>query len=91
MRYEDLEFRKNSGARNSEIVAWSPYPDSDRGEEFCFTLLWWKKDKEGYYIEYVGSRPLEYSHPDRLLHMLRYGQSVLDAEYKFMEGVNKNG
>jgi hypothetical protein len=86
MRYEDLEFRNISG-RRPEIVAWQPSPDSDRGEEFCYTLLWWKTDSEGYYIEFVGPRPLNYDNQDRLLKMMKYGQAVLDAEFNLMDGV----
>jgi hypothetical protein len=85
MRYEDLEFRRNKDGRDAEIVAWQPSLDSDRGEEFCYTLLWWKKDKEGYYIEFVGNRPLKYKGQERLMRIMRYGQAVLDAEYFFME------
>jgi hypothetical protein len=85
MRYEDLEFRRNKDGRDAEIVAWQPSLDSDRGEEFCYTLLWWKKDREGYYIEFVGNRPLKYKGQERLMRMMRYGQAVLDAEYFFME------
>ena len=86
MRYEDLEFRNMVG-RHPEIVAWNPYPDSDRGEEYCYTLLWWKKDSEGYYIEFVGPRPLEYHDQQRLFKMMKYGQAVLDADFNLMESL----
>lgn len=84
MRYENVEFRQ-LGNRHPELVAWKPYPDSDRGEAFCYTLLWWKKDSEGYYIEFVGTRPLEYDDQETLFKMMKYGQTVLDAEFKLME------
>ena len=84
MRYEDLEF-SNMAGRHPEIVAWQSHEDSSRGEEFCYTLLWWKKDKEGYYIEYVGDRPLKFHDSGRLMKMMKYGQAVLDAEFRLME------
>ncbi len=83
MRVDNLEFRRNDSSRSPEIVAWNTN-DSLAGE-FCYTLLWWKKDREGYYIEFVGARPLEIDDQASLLKMMKYGQAVLDAEFKLME------
>jgi hypothetical protein len=86
MRLENLEFRHNgTSPRDPEIIAWLPQLDSSRGEEFCYTLLWWRKNREGYYIEFVGDRPLKIDEQSLLLKMMKYGQAVLDAEFNLME------
>jgi hypothetical protein len=85
MRVDNLEFRNMGGTRSPEIVAWKSYEDSSRGEEFCYTLLWWKKDREGYYIEFVSDRPLNEDNQETLMKLMKYGQAVLTAEFKLLE------
>ena len=85
MRLDNLEFRQIGGARPPEIIAWNVYEDSSRGEEFSYTLLWWKKNSEGYYIEFVGDRPLKEDNQETLMKLMKYGQAVLDAEFKLWE------
>jgi hypothetical protein len=74
VRYKDLEFRQKDG-RDPEIVATKPC---------CFTILWWKRDKEGWYIEFVGARPLDQDMND-VWNLMRYGQAVLDAQFRLEE------
>lgn len=76
MRYKNLEFRQKDG-RDPEIVVIEPH---------CYTILWWKRGKEGWYIEFVGSRPLELDliRAD-VWNLMRYGQSVLDAQFRLEE------
>jgi hypothetical protein len=78
MRLENIEFRQLGEGRNPEIVQWNPKGTSD---EYCFTLCWWGRDKEGYSLEFIGSRPFEYDCTERLWQLLRYGQKVLDAQF----------
>lgn len=73
MRYKNLEFRQKDG-RDPELVVWLPSFAS------CYTILWWKRDKEGWYIEFVGARPLDHDMED-VWKMMRYGQSILDAQF----------
>lgn len=80
MRVDDLEFRRN-GLSNAEIVRWQVQGE----KEFCYTLLWFKKDDEGYYIEFVGARPLEIEDRGTLWKLMDYGQAVLTAEYKLWD------
>jgi hypothetical protein len=82
MRFEDFEFRRNLNndlKTYPEIVKWVTYSYDD---EFCFTLLWFKRDSDGWYIEFVGDRPLKEENREELWKLMEYGQAVLDAELK---------
>lgn len=83
MRYKNIEFRQLCGDRPAELVAWNQ--EDTLAGEFCYTLLWWRKDNEGYYIEFVGDRPLQHEDQESLFKMMKYGQSVLTAQYRLME------
>lgn len=88
-RIGNLEFRwsKTLGRETTfypEIVCWKKW---DSIEESCYTLLYWKRDSEGWYVQFVGSRPFEddeWDH-DMLWALMRYGQSIADAEFKIEE------
>lgn len=82
MRINNLEFRRNGEKRSPEIIKWSV---NNTGTEFCFTLLWYIKGREGWEIQFVGDRPLHETEPIELFELMRYGQTVLDAETKLME------
>lgn len=79
MKYRNLEFRQTDG-RDPEIVVWVNHKE----EPYCFTILWWKRDKEGWYIEFVGSRPLDEDMAN-VWNLMRYGQAVLDAQFRLEE------
>jgi hypothetical protein len=81
LRKGNLEFRRNKEDRQSEIVRWAQNGD---GTEYCYTLLWYQQDEEGYYIEFVGRRPFD-DNSDNLWEIMEYGQEVLDAEFKLEE------
>ena len=78
LRKGNLEFRRNREGRPAEIIRWAKNGD---GTEYCFTLLWYKKDKEGYFVEFVGRRPFD-DDSESLWEMMEYGQDVLDAEFR---------
>lgn len=82
MRVDNLEFRRNQTGREAEIVFWNTNGD---GREYCYTLLWYKRDREGYYIEFVGRRPLDRKFDNALWALMEYGQDVLDAEFRLSE------
>jgi hypothetical protein len=78
LRIADLEFR-HTEQRRPEIVAWN----SPKAEpEYCYTLLWWRRDAEGWQCEFVGRRPFDFSDQGKLWALMCYGQDVLDALYK---------
>ena len=81
LRKGNLEFRRNKEDRQSEILRWGQNSD---GIEYCWSLLWYRQDKEGYYIEFVGRRPFD-DDSDNLWELMEYGQEVLDAEFKLEE------
>ena len=81
LRRGNLEFRRNQEGRPAEIVRWAKNGD---GTEYCWTLLWYRQDKEGYFVEFVGRRPFD-NNSDNLWEMMEYGQEVLDAEFKLEE------
>lgn len=78
LRRGNLEFRRNHEGRPAEIIRWAKNGDDT---EYCFTLLWYQKYKEGYYVEFVGRRPFD-DDSESLWEMMEYGQEVLDAEFK---------
>jgi hypothetical protein len=83
-RIDNLEFRMLREDRAAEIVCWVTNGD---GKEYCYTLLWYRKDREGYYIEFVGRRPLDHKFDNTLWALMEYGQDVLDAEFRLTEAI----
>jgi hypothetical protein len=81
MRLKNLEFRHSEG-RQAEIVQWS---SDSTGKEFCFTVLCYERDSEGYHIYFVGDRPLQYEDEEIMFAMMKYGQAVMDAKWKVEE------
>ena len=81
MRIGELEFRQAlEGTRMPEIVRWQTWPE---GKEYCYTLLFWEKDREGYYIYFIGGRPLDKDIDQAdLFKLMRYGQAILDAKWE---------
>jgi hypothetical protein len=84
MRLGNFEFVRNAGHdRDPEIVFWDR---NDDGVSFRYTILWFRKDSEGWHIEFIGDRPLRVDDRDGILFdMMKYGQAVLDAEYRLVE------
>jgi len=83
MRYKNVEFRPATENRNAEIVAWNYSESLDK--ETCFTLCWIKADKEGYYIETVGDRYVEYEDMEVLNHVAKYALRSLNVQFEFEE------
>lgn len=82
MRFEEFEFRhnlNNEAKFDPEIVQWHT---RENGTEFCFTILWFKRGSEDWYIEFVGDRPLKAENREALWKLMEYAQTVLDAEFK---------
>lgn len=57
IKYKDFEFRTvnkfltlKGQLSTVELVKWN-------GDN-CYTLLYWVKDDDGYYIKFVGDRPI---------------------------------
>ena len=83
MRYKNVEFRPAAENRSAEIVAWTLCEIIDK--ETCFTLCWIKADSEGYYMETVGNRYVEYEDMEVLNHVAKYALRSLNVEFEFKE------
>jgi hypothetical protein len=79
MRVGDLEFRRIEN-REAEIVGWR-MPDM---KEYCFTIAFFKKDSEGYYMETVGNRLVD-EDPVAFHKLMKYAFTVLNAEFDLLE------
>lgn len=75
----ELEFRLNGDGRDPEIVKKIKMED---GANSCYTLLFWRKDKEGYSIETVGGRIFDEGVDSaELMKLMKFGQKVLEAKF----------
>jgi hypothetical protein len=79
MRIENFEFRKLEN-RDAEIVAWNK---QESGKEYCYTIAFFNKDKEGYDMRTVGDRILVDDY-DTLHKLIKYAFTVLHAEFELM-------
>jgi len=80
VNYQDLEFRCLPN-RDPEIIRWKVTAD---GMPYCYTVLWFRRDSEGYNIEFVGTRPFDIDQ-DLIWKMMRYGNDVLEARVRLEE------
>ena len=93
MRYNNVEFRqsempdshghKTDEDRPNEIIAWVYNEKTDK--ETCYTICWLKADKEGYYMETVGNRYVEYEDMEALNHVTKYAMRTLNTQFEFEE------
>lgn len=84
-RIENLEVRScgehlfSDGEHNrAEIIQWDKNTDKT---EYCFTLAYWHKDKEGYNLLFVGGRPFSVD-GELFMKIAKQGQCILDNEFK---------
>ena len=94
MRYNNVEFRqpglvdshgyKTDEDRPNEIIAWI-YDDLWKNKETCYTICWLKADKEGYYMETVGNRYVEYEDMEALNTLTKYAMRTLNTQFEFEE------
>ena len=67
-----------------DLVKW----DKSGDKPYCFSLAHWTRDKEGYELTFVGSRPFD--HIDKedvpiLWTVLKQAQAVLDLFFEEVE------
>ena len=61
------------------------------GKPYTFSIAYWKRDKEGYYLHFVGARPFLYVDESRvpeLWEAMQEAQKVLDAWFDDSEAMN---
>ena len=72
-----------------DLVKWQT--DSS-GNRSCFSVAYWKKDNEGYYVHFVGSRPFEHIEPEDLevvWKAMNVAQKVLDGWFDLEYMINE--
>jgi len=61
---------------NLHICLW------DEKGEYKWTIAYWKKDKEGYFLVFVGNRPLEKRVKwKKLKAIIKQGQAIADKRF----------
>jgi hypothetical protein len=80
MKRGNYEFRRLE-KRDAEIVRWIT---DDTEKPYCYSILFWNKEKEGFEVGFVGDRPIR-EDLNEFWPLLVYGQKVLDAEFKLMQ------
>jgi pyruvoyl-dependent arginine decarboxylase (PvlArgDC) len=83
MRYKNVEFRPARDMRHAEIVA-CVYAESTDTENYI-TLCWLKGSCEGYYMETIGNRYVEYEDMETLNHVAKYAMRSLNVQFEFEE------
>ena len=76
----DVSLRTTETNNTIELVSWQ----NDGEKDYCFTLAYFVRDKEGYYLKFVGDRPFEYIHDidvPMLWKLLSYAQEILNLYY----------
>ena len=87
-RVGDLETRWTQNIKSKqfypEIVKWEDVYDEDGHsrayEEHCYTLALWKKNKEEWYLKFIGNRPfdIEIEYGDMWM-LMKKTQDMLDC------------
>lgn len=70
-----------------DLVKW----DKSGDRPYCFSLAYWTRDKEGYELTFVGSRPFDNIDKEDvpiLWSVLKQAQEILDQFFKEVENEN---
>ena len=62
-----------------DLVLWKK---DKAGKDYCFSLAYFRKDSEGYYLKFVGNRPFQYIDEEDVpfvWNALNAAQKILDA------------
>ena len=87
-KYKDYEIRacpkhlvRLSPGEKNETIDFVKWYVNDEGNRCCFSLGYFKRNSEGYYFNFVGSRPFEYIEREDLeiiWSILKQAQKILD-------------
>ena len=98
-KFNDLEFRKTDFIGKEghyyEIVCWYQMEDAVDSKPYCYTLLQWFCNSEGWDIKFVGDRPFKYIQEEltksvplnKFWSFLEFCQAYLDNEFRFEENL----
>jgi hypothetical protein len=83
LRVDDLELRWSQG--RPEIVRWVPHQSGNGlDKEYCYTLLWWVADKEGWNIHFCGPRPFsDEVSSGKLWELCKVGDKIFNTLWEF--------
>lgn len=88
LRIGDLEVRScgehlftDGEHSRAEIVKWDN--DTDK-TEYCWTVAYWNKGKEGYDLQFVGGRPFDVD-GKLFMKLAKQGQKILDYAFDFAQ------
>lgn len=95
---EDLEFRKTPriGREDEHYYEIVRFYHDKTEQRYCYTLLQWQRQSEGWDIKFIGNRPFMYINQDSLnsgvdcekfWSFLEYCQGYLDNEFRFEENL----
>jgi len=83
-RIEDLELRScgkhlllDKEHDRAELVQWNT---DIKEKEYCWTVAYWVKGKEGYDLQFVGDRPFQVN-SDSFMYLAKQGQELLDKHF----------
>ena len=60
-----------------EIIEWF----EDVKKPYCYTIAYWERGSEGYYLKFVGNRPFEIK-PSLFFRIAKSAQEYLDSEFE---------
>jgi hypothetical protein len=79
MRFRNIEFRWSNCNQKYELVKW--YQSNGSGQENCYVIAFFDKDKEGYDMRTIGDRFFE--HKDAWVvgkYALEFLNAIFDIE-----------
>ena len=76
-RINDIEFKYSELNKKYELVQW--IKNEEKGE-FCIVIAFFNKGSDGCNIEFIGSRPFNSGESKTVWSMLKYGQTIVDAD-----------
>lgn len=72
----------------NETIDLVAFAKDGNGKDYCFSLAYFRKDDEGYYLHFVGSRPFEYIDAEDVPFVwaaLNSAQKILDAYFELSD------
>ena len=87
-RIEDLELRSCGdhllieGVKHTraEIIKWAK--DTEQ-KEYCWTVAYWNRHKEGYDLQFIGNRPFD-TNQEIFMKLAKQGQQLLEDVFNYL-------
>ncbi len=84
IRINNIEFRYGIENKTWELIQWRP-AENKNGKEYCFVIAFYRRYKEDYRMETVGSRFHEALESDRddTVMVSSFGMTLLSTLHRF--------